>query len=276
MSKSAKVLFICISLKQSLERRKAIELEFIKLRQAVSDIEIELEFFNAIYGKDLTAETLALINIAREQAGQCKRPMSTGEIGCMLSHLFLWQRISEQRYAAYDRVVIIEDDVYLAAHHQHTAQLHSILNNPAEFIFLSGHSKKARTRILGYVSEDQTYFNMLGSTYQYSISCAYTTTPEQAKKMLYKLIKKPSYLDDWKYLLSNLYSIPYYYFFDVDDEEVSTIGAEREKVSASNQTQVNRIAKNSYKISQDILTYLRCIFHISKIQHLSKFIEKLK
>ena len=276
MSKSSKVQFICISLKQSLERREKVLNQIQKLRECITDIEIDFEFFDGIYGKDLAPEYLSFINIAREQAGQCKRPMSTGEIGCMLSHLFLWQRISEQRYANYDRVVIIEDDVYLAEHHQHTAQLHSILNNPAEFIFLSGHSKKARTRILGYVSADHTHFNMLGSRYQYSISCAYTATPEQAKKMLYKLIKKPSYLDDWKYLLSNLYSVPYYYFFDVDDEQVSTIGAERENFSASNRTQVNRITKNAYKIWQDFLTYLKCYSHIFKIRRLSNFIQKLK
>lgn len=276
MSKSAKVLFICISLKQSLERRKAIELEFIKLRQAVSDIEIELEFFNAIYGKDLTAETLALINIAREQAGQCKRPMSTGEIGCMLSHLFLWQRISEQRYAAYDRIVIIEDDVYLAAHHQHTAQLHSILNNPAEFIFLSGHSKKARTRILGYVSEDQTYFNMLGSRYQYTMTCAYSITLNEAGKLVRKMLAKTTVADDWKYLLSEQSEIPYYYFFEQGGENDSTIEAvDQNRQAFLAQYKENRFTKNAYKIWQDIQTLFKILLSLKKVKKLNQYIYDL-
>ncbi|WP_111895170.1 glycosyltransferase family 25 protein [Acinetobacter sp. MB5] len=276
MSKSSKVLFICISLKQSLERRKAIELEFNKLRQAVSDIEIELEFFDAIYGKDLSSEILALINIAREQAGQCKRPMSTGEIGCMLSHLFLWQRISEQRYANYDRVVIIEDDVYLAAHHQHTAQLHSILHHPAEFIFLSGHSKKARTRILGYISEDQTHFNMLGSRYQYTMACAYSITPNEAGKLVRKMLAKTTVADDWKFLLSEKSEIPYYYFFEQGGEDDSTIEAvDQNRQAFLAQYKENRFSKNTYKIWQDIQTFFKLLIKLKKIKKLIQYINNL-
>lgn len=276
MPKSAKVLFICISLKQSIDRRKAIELEFIKLRQAISDVDIELEFFDAIYGKDLTTETLALINIAREQAGQCKRPMSTGEIGCMLSHLFLWQRISEQRYTAYDRVVIIEDDVYLATHHQHTAQLHSMLNHPAEFIFLSGHSKKARTRILGYVSKDKTYFNMLGSRYQYTMACAYSVTANEATKLVRKMLAKTTVADDWKYLLSEKSEIPYYYFFEQGGENDSTIDAsDQNRKDFLVQYKENRFAKNAYKIWQDTITIFKMIILLRKIQKLNEYISVL-
>lgn len=273
MSKSSKVLFICISLKQSLERREKVLNQIQKLRECITDIEIDFEFFDGIYGKDLAPEYLSFINIAREQAGQCKRPMSTGEIGCMLSHLFLWQRISEQRYANYDRVVIIEDDVYLAEHHQHTAQLHSILNNPAEFIFLSGHSKKARTRILGYISADQTHFNMLGSRYQYTMACAYSVTPNEASKLVRKMLAKTTVADDWKYLLSEKSEIPYYYFFEQGGENDSTIEAvDQNRQAFLAQYKENRLKKNFSKIYQDLITYAKVILKFKKVYCLSNFI----
>lgn len=276
MSKSAKVLFICVSLKQSTDRREKVLNEIQKLRECITDIEIDFEFFDGIYGKDLAPEYLSFINIAREQAGQCKRPLSAGEIGCMLSHLFLWQRISEQRYANYDRVVIIEDDVYLAAHHQHTAQLHSILNNPAEFIFLSGHSKKARTRILGYVSEDRTYFNMLGSRYQYTMTCAYSITPNEAGKLVRKMLAKTTVADDWKYLLSEKSEIPYYYFFEQGGENDSTIEAvDQNRQAFLAQYKENRFTKNAYKIWQDTITIFKVIILLRKIQKLNKYISVL-
>ena len=57
------VLIICISLLKSTERRAKILNEINLLKQNIKDIQLDFEFFDAIYGKTLSAEYLSLINI---------------------------------------------------------------------------------------------------------------------------------------------------------------------------------------------------------------------
>lgn len=265
------VLIICISLLKSTERRAKILNEINLLKQNIKDIQLDFEFFDAIYGKTLPAEYLSLININHKLSSPNSRPFAVGEIGCLLSHLIVWQRIADQYYAQYDRVIIIEDDVYLV-HDKLDEQMQSIVKNNADFIFLSGHSPKARTRIKGYPSSDTLYFNMIGSRYQYTMACAYSITPVRAQKLVLKMLKKISVADDWRYLISDLTIVPYYYFFEQGGQEDSAIEALRSEFIQ--EYKENRIKKNFIKIYQDIITQFKMLFCTQKTYQLSDFIQK--
>ncbi len=50
-----KILILCISLKDSKARQDNISHQIQALKQTVSDIQIDFQFFEAVYGKELPA-----------------------------------------------------------------------------------------------------------------------------------------------------------------------------------------------------------------------------
>lgn len=270
MSK-ASLLIICISLKQSVARRNNITDEIQQLEQLCPELSIDFKFFDGIYGKDLAPEYLSFINIAREQAGLCQRPLVTGEIGCLLSHLFVWQRLINGDYDQYQRVIIIEDDVYLNKNRLNEKLL-DIQNSKEDFIFLGGHALKSRTRIHGYASDNQLYFNMLGPSYLYSTACAYSLNKAAATDFLYKLIAKPTFVDDWQYLLKDRFKVMHYFCFEQGGEEDSTIGSNRVDVKPS--TTIDRLKKNLPKIMQDLVARLKLLMVFKRCTSLSQFFKQ--
>ena len=274
MFKLKKILFICISLKQSTERRQKISTEIEKLRKHITEIEISFEFFDGIYGKNLAPEYLSFINIARAQAGQCKRPLGSSEIGCLFSHLFIWQRQAEGNYSDFDRVIILEDDVFLNSN-LINEKLVEISYSKEDFIFLGGHTKQSRTRIYGYEAHNSLSFTMLGPSDLYTAACAYSITENEAKKLLNKIIMKPTFVDDWKYLLADKHSISYYFCFEQGGKNDSSINHDRLKYKIKNKNIV-RLKKNSMKIFNDINARLKAFFSFKKTTRLSLFLTKNK
>lgn len=267
MSK-ASLLIICISLKRSASRREKIINEIQQLNQLCPELSIDFDFFDAIYGKDLAPEYLSFINIAREQAGLCQRPLVAGEIGCLLSHLFVWQRLINGEYDQYQRVIIIEDDVYLN-HNKINEKLLNITHSKEDFMFLGGHALKSRTRIHGYPSDNQLYFNMLGPSYLYSTACAYSLDKTAATDFLYKLIAKPSFADDWPYLLKHRFKVSHYFCFEQGGEDDSTIGSNR--VDFKPTSTLERLKKNLPKIGKDLLARLKILIVFKRCISMSQF-----
>ncbi|MHA3081026.1 glycosyltransferase family 25 protein [Acinetobacter sp. ANC 5502] len=270
MSKSVKVLFVCISLKQSTSRRENVLNELQKLRECVTDVEIDFKFFDAIYGKDLAPEYLSFINIAREQARQCKRPLGPGEIGCLLSHMFIWQRQIDGHYDSYNRVIILEDDVYLNTN-KINEKILDISQSTEDFIFLGGHTLQSRTRIHGYPSKNQLFFKMLGPSDLYTTTCAYSVTAKTAKLFLNKLISKPTYVDDWKYLLKYRFITPYYFCFEQGGKDDSNINVDR--IKNKNIKKPNRLHKNLNKILHDFIARLKILITLRKNSSLASFLK---
>ncbi|VCZ53973.1 hypothetical protein BANRA_01443 [Acinetobacter baumannii] len=122
--------------------------------------------------------------------------------------MIIWQRLAQGDYAAYDRIIIIEDDVIFQTEHIQQ-KLHSLLETNPAFAFLGGHSEPSRRRIRGYVSNDELYFNMTGPKDLYTATYAYSLTRETAQDFVNKQIKKLTYIDDWKYLLEGDISTPF-------------------------------------------------------------------
>lgn len=267
MSAPYKILIICISLKKSVSRREHIAQQIQTLKDYVEDLSIDFSFFDAIYGKELAPEYISFINTSREIAGQCKRVLGTSEIGCMLSHMFLWQRLAEGQYNQFDRVIFLEDDVTLNINNIN-AKLMSLITHRHAFAFLGGHSQQSRRRIRGYTSTDQMFFNMTGPRDLYTAAYAYSMTAETAANFLHKLLKRISYVDDWKYLLADRISTPYYFCFDHEGEQESTIEQDRK----THIPKRNRWRKNMSKIGYDIASRILSFFIFHRIIRLSAFL----
>ena len=80
------------------------------MQSTIHDIQIDFEFFDAIYGKKLL-RIFNFLNLSRQFAGLCDHELGPSELGCWLSHMIIWQRLAQGDYTAYDRIIIIEDDV---------------------------------------------------------------------------------------------------------------------------------------------------------------------
>ena len=94
-----------INLKKDTEKLKRI-----KKRLKDADLLKKTIVFEAIYGKELDKSfyqenNIQIYNDWRDP--NSSRPITKGEIGCALSHYFIWQKIVEEKQ---DNVLIIEDD----------------------------------------------------------------------------------------------------------------------------------------------------------------------
>jgi len=263
-----KILILCVSLKDSVERQEKITKQLLILKEHVQDIQIEFSFFDAIYGKKLQPEYLTFLNLSRQIAKQCEHVLGPSELGCFLSHMILWQRLAQGDYKHFDRVIIIEDDVLLNLNNIRQ-KLHSLLEANPDFAFLGGHSEPSRKRIRGYTSKDQLYFNMTGPKDLYTATYAYSLTPTVAYNFVYKQVKKLTYIDDWKYLLSGSVSTPFFYCFEHDDSLISHIANDRKNYMKK----PNRFKKNFNKIKNDAISRVISLFIFKKIIRLSEFLK---
>lgn len=263
-----KILILCVSLQGSNERQEKIKQQHQDLQSVISDIQIDFEFLDAIYGKKLPQEYLTFLNLSRQFAGLCDHELGPSELGCWLSHMIIWQRLAQGDYQAYNRVIIIEDDVIFQTKHIQQ-KLHSLLETNPSFAFLGGHSEPSRRRIRGYTSNDELYFNMTGPKDLYTATYAYSLTTEAAKNFVSKQIHKLTYIDDWKYLLAGDVSTPFYYCFEHDDEMQSHIASDRKAYMKK----PNRFKKNFNKMKNDLISRIISLFIFKKIIRLAFFLN---
>lgn len=263
-----KILILCVSLKGSTERQTRIQQQLISLQKHTPDIIVDFTFFDAVYGKKLAPEYLTFLNLSRQFAGQCEHELGASEFGCFLSHMILWQRLAQGNYSHYDRVIIIEDDVLFNLN-KINEKLLSILETNPPFAFLGGHTEPSRRRIRGYTSQDQLYFQQTGPKDLYTSTYAYSLTASTAQKFISKLIKRLSFIDDWKYLLSGSISIPFYFCFEHDDEMESSIAGDRQQLMKKG----NRFKKNFNKMKNDLISRIISLFIFKKIIRLSFFLQ---
>lgn len=263
-----KILIICVSLKESVERRNRIKKQYETLKSNLYNIELDFEFFDAVYGKELAPEYLSFLNLSREFAGLCDHKLGPNELGCFLSHMIIWQRLAQGNYQSYNRIIIIEDDV-IFKNNKINQKFNSLINTNPSFAFLGGHSEPSRRRIRGYTSSDDLYFNMTGPKDLYTATYAYSLTPEAAKDFVHKQIRRLTYIDDWKYLLAGTIVTPFYYCFEHDDHIQSYIASDRKAYMKK----PNRFKKNFNKIKNDLISRFISFFVLKKIIRLSQFLN---
>ena len=88
-------------------RRAAIDRVIATMREQLDSLELTWERIPAVDGTALPPEVLL-----QENRRARPRRLSAGEIGCLRSHVAVWQRIAEARAPA---ALVLEDDVLLAA-----------------------------------------------------------------------------------------------------------------------------------------------------------------
>ena len=84
--------------------------EFISKR--LSDLKLDFEFFDAVYGKDLTEDQLEKIDFDfYPHKFAAKKTLTLGEIGCAMSHIKLYEYIVENNI---NSAIILEDDAIVS------------------------------------------------------------------------------------------------------------------------------------------------------------------
>lgn len=82
-----------------------------RMVSALNELNINFTLFDAVDGKKLNQSYVDSLGIRylpgwRDPWGE--RPMTMGEVGCFLSHYYIWERVVSENM---DRVLVLEDDV---------------------------------------------------------------------------------------------------------------------------------------------------------------------
>lgn len=105
-----------INLPSEKERLKNIS-------KQLNSLEIEYEVFHAVYWKDLTKEELNSLYDNKKTKEYLWRELTLWEIGCALSHYFLFKKIVEENI---DLALVLEDDAIIS---KSIKQIYKELNN---------------------------------------------------------------------------------------------------------------------------------------------------
>ena len=206
-----------ISLKNSSRR------EFIAKR--LRGLGLQFDFFDAIYGKDLSKEQLSQIDFQfYPQNFSARKPLTLGEIGCAMSHIMLYEHIVKNNIS---EAIILEDDAIVSLYFEEivTAALNKI-SSKKEILFLDHGKAKVypfmkslpeRYRLAKYRSPSQKSKRSIIRTTGYLI------TYKGAKKLLnhaYPIRMPSDFLTGLLQLTNiNAYGIePACVFGDVDSE----------------------------------------------------------
>ena len=104
--KDASMKIYIINLEHKVNLRKEME-------DKLKNINIEYEFFSAVYGRDLDDKYYKENNIIIDplfRNSWTNSSITTGEIGCSLSHYFVWKKALDENI---EYPIIIEDDAIL-------------------------------------------------------------------------------------------------------------------------------------------------------------------
>ncbi|KAH9642350.1 hypothetical protein HF086_004882 [Spodoptera exigua] len=94
-----------INLERRTERRELMELSFKELGMDVKHVK-------AVDGRQLDMNNLKELGVTlmpNYEDPYHKRPMKAGEIGCFLSHYYIWEEIAEKRHSI---ALVLEDDIH--------------------------------------------------------------------------------------------------------------------------------------------------------------------
>ncbi|KAK4539079.1 hypothetical protein RGQ29_031991 [Quercus rubra] len=101
-----------INLKRRPERR-------VRMEKTMEVIGLQAEFWDATDGQKLNPQTLTDMGITLMPGYSdpiLKRPMTMGEVGCFLSHYYIWKDVVDKNYS---HVIVLEDDVRFERNMKH-------------------------------------------------------------------------------------------------------------------------------------------------------------
>lgn len=100
---SEKIPIFIINLKQDSHKRKHME-------KLCKQHNLNCQFIEAVYGKDLDEETLAKVYNKKESIDLIGRELTKGELGCALSHISIYKHMVDKNIK---QAVIFEDDIQI-------------------------------------------------------------------------------------------------------------------------------------------------------------------
>ncbi|NP_001108473.1 chromosome associated protein D3 [Bombyx mori] len=131
-----------INLERRQERRFLMELSFKELGMSV-------QHFSAIDGRNLDMNDLREYSITlmpNYEDPYHKRPMKAGEVGCFLSHYYIWQDIVKNHHRV---ALLLEDDIHFVPYFRH------------RFIQLMDEITQSLSALL-YIIYNMFYFRYIG------------------------------------------------------------------------------------------------------------------
>lgn len=200
MTTNRELPIFVVSLEQSLERRAKIEAQFKKRN-------FDFTFFNAINGNKINAQELSSLYNEGLALKTCRRPLTLGEIGCSLSHLFLYKKMVEE---GIEEAIIFEDDIVI---NDHFAEVYTSLKNSQDLplenaiLFLGGqeglldHDWWLTTSIFGVkvISENIKIKKSTKSIKYIARTCAYFISHSVAEKIYKAAMPVHIPIDHWAY-----------------------------------------------------------------------------
>jgi len=239
-----------VSLKKDIERRAIIQ-------NILSEYNLEYEFIDAIYGKDLSEESLNLIR-SKSQGKIIDRGFvpTPGEIGCTLSHIKAYQKLIN---SGFDWACILEDDAILDRRFKDFIDSFQSNHLKLEGLYLLGgqnglDQSNVTKSIKNYqIIGKQQFFKTLKSENFIYRTCCYLVSSQLAKKLIDLNHSSFILADDWSYL-SNISLIKNIYLADfvAHPIDLSTSNIHFERASAT----LQRIANDS-EVKPSFFTLLK-------------------
>lgn len=162
-----------ISLTTETTRRKHIEQEFGKQN-------IPFEFFDAVTPSTIE-EVARKFNITLDRSAHAK--LSDGEIGCVLSHIALWNLALENNL---DYINIFEDDIHLGENAKALLEVDYLPDN-VDVLKLEANGKMIFKKPIAVKCNRAIY----PLTFKQSGTAGYTVTAKGAKYLLDQVKNKP-------------------------------------------------------------------------------------
>lgn len=251
-----------VSLKQDVEKREVIS-------NTLKELGLQFSFIDAIYGKELSEDVL---NSIRAKSVGTVVPATSGEIGCTLSHIKVYQKLlkDNKKWAC-----ILEDDVILDRRFKvFVDNFNNDTMDPKDLYLMGGQSHPVNKYIIKsnkntkYIGE-QIFHKTIRSQYLVQRTCCYLISSYMANELL--LLSKENFIiaDDWGYLTKNKY-INRIYLSDFVDHptDISMSSLQKDREEAVLKQQLKRV---SYirKIKNTIKRHMRF-----KVLTAYKYIER--
>ncbi len=256
-----------INIKRDTKRKKYME-------SLCNKFNLNVEFIEAIYGKEITQESIKKFYSKNKAIQEIGRELALGEIGCALSHIKIYKKIQEDNtlYA-----LIFEDDVKFDQELIELLKLKDKFPKRWDIILLGHHGIDRNIDTIGSFF----YSKQLNSKYRIKKPCqlafgtyGYLISNKGAKKLLNatKQLYKPidDYTGDFKY--SNLYIVSpsivkINYKFDIKNQNM----LQREQLKFKKHLKIKQ-----YKYIE-LLRKLKLYKYLSFIKkHILIFICKIK
>ncbi len=247
-----------LSLNDAVERRAKFEENFIKKSHE------PFSFFDGIYGKHLSKETLKMIYSSEKANKKIGRDLTLGEIGATYSHYLMYKEAIAEDL---DYCIILEDDSNITEHFD--ATLHSILKivdpNDSAVVFIQKHTinnnvilsnKKER------LNDNHVLQRMLGSSQYFIGSYGYVVTRKSMRQLLNSYMPIYCVCDHWYHIKKQSLIDTFFCItpsiVDTNPENIreidSFINEERKKILIKRE--MGLIAKSKIKIKKIVLRIL--------------------